>query len=101
MDDAIKNLPGDLKELAEIIGVEKTLLVVERFGGTYIRVPKCDGIIREVRNKKIRSLYDGGDYDIRGLALQFRLTDRQISTILSETDKEISPALLPLFDRNP
>lgn len=90
----ISKLPGDLKEVAELIGVENTMTLVERWGGTFIRVPKCDDIIREIRNHKIRGLYDSGEYDIRALAVKFKLTDRRISDILSGTDNDIP---LPLF----
>lgn len=97
--DIINKLPGDLKVVAELIGVENTLLLVERFGGTYILVPKCESIIREIRDNQIRKLYDSGNYDIRALALKFRLTDRRISDILSETDSKVPPPLFALFEK--
>lgn len=98
MDDseAIKRLPGDLKEVAELIGLEHTLLLIDRYGGTYINIPKCDALIQQIRNKKIRELYDSGKYDVRQLAWRFRLTDRQIKRILSEAEEGEIP--LPLFD---
>lgn len=97
--DIIKRLPGDLREVAGLIGLEATMLLVERYGGTYIHVPKCDELLREIRNKKIRDLYDSGNYDIRALAVMFKLTDRHISTILSETDEEVPLPLIALLTR--
>lgn len=99
MEDAMNRLPGDLKDVAELIGLDNTMALVERFGGTYIKVPKCDALIREIRDNKIRELYDSGNYDIRGLALRFKLTDRRISDILSEIDSKIPPPLFTLFEK--
>lgn len=94
-DNIIEQLPGDLKDVAELIGVELTIRLVERYGGTYIHVPKCDDLLREMRNRKIRELYDSKKCDIRALAIKFNLTDRRISDILSGTDRADLP--LPLF----
>lgn len=99
MNDTINKLPGDLKEVAELIGVENTIALVDRFGGTYIKVPKCDGIIREIRNNKIRDLYDRGKHTIRDLALKYKLTDRTISEILNNPDEDVEDDLLDLFKR--
>lgn len=98
-EDIAERLPGDLKEVAGLIGIEPTMLLVERYGGTYIHVPKCDDLLREVRNRKIRELYDLGKYDIRALAIKFRLTDRRISDILTGTDRELPLPLFELFER--
>lgn len=94
-EDIIGRLPGDLKDVAGLIGIENTMLLVERYGGTYVNIPKCEDLLREVRNRKIRELYDSGKCDIRALAMKFKLTDRRIIDILSETDRDLP---LPLFD---
>lgn len=95
MDEEVLNkLPGDLRRLAEIVGLEHTFALVEEFGGTYINIPKCDALVREIRNKQIRAEYDAGG-DVRRLAIKYRLTDRQIKNILAEAD-EVIP--LPLFN---
>ncbi len=99
-DDAIERLPGDLKEVAGMIGLENTLLLVTRFGGTPLLIPKCDGLIREIRNKQIRELYDTGKYTARDLAWRFKLTDRTIKTILSGIDDDIPPPLLQLMEKS-
>ncbi len=98
-DDVIDKLPGDLREVAEIIGVDNTLALVGRFGGTYIRVPKCEGLVRSIRDNKIRKLYDSDRHDVRALAVKFRLTDRTISEILKGSEEVIPQPLLSLFDR--
>jgi len=98
-NDVIDKLPGDLREVAEIIGVDNTMALVGRFGGTYIRVPKCEGLLRMIRDNKIRAFYDSGKFDVRALALKFKLTDRTISEILKGSDDEVPQQLLSLFDR--
>ncbi|TAN60751.1 DNA-binding protein [bacterium] len=96
-EDVINKLPGDLREVAEIVGVDNALALVERFGGTYIRVPKCEGLLRDIRDNSIRALYDSGKHDIRALALKYRLTDRTISEILKKTNVAVPQPLLDLF----
>ncbi|MBI5561302.1 MAG: DNA-binding protein [Deltaproteobacteria bacterium] len=98
-NDVIDRLPGDLREVAEIIGVDNTMALVDRFGGTYIRVPKCEGLLRSIRDNKIRKLYDSGRHDVRALALKFRLTDRTVSEILKGSEDKMLPQLLSLFDK--
>jgi len=94
--EIIEHLPGDLKDLAELVGVEAALLIAERYAGTYIKIPKCDGLRRDVRNKRIRADYDTGRYTLRSLALKYKLTDRQITNILSAVD-ETPQQVLDLF----
>ena len=95
--DIISRLPGDLKRVAEVIGVDNALALVSTFGGSYLIVPKCDGLVKEIRDNEIRSLYDGGEYTVRDLAWKFKLSDRQIQTILSKTGKEVPLPLLELI----
>lgn len=97
MDDVIKKLPGDLKELAELIGLDHTLAIVNRWGGSYLIVAKCEGIIKEIRDNEIRKDYDTGKFTIRGLVRKYKLTDRTISTILSKVDTEVPLPLLELI----
>lgn len=99
MNDAINKLPGDLQEIAEIIGLENMMKLVEQFGGTYIKIPKCEGVIRQIRDNKIRELYDTDKYTIRDLALKFKLTDRRISDILSKIDEDIPEPIFDLFSQ--
>lgn len=93
-EDAIKRLPGDLKRVAELIGLEPTLTLVRHFGGGYLVIPKCEAILREIRDNEIRRDYDLGTTSIRELAWRYLLTDRTIKTILSKTTEEVP---LPLF----
>jgi len=95
--DIIARLPGDLKRVAEIIGIDNALAMVSAFGGSYLIIPKCDGLVKEIRDNEIRSLYDSGEITIRKLAWKFKLSDRQIQTILSKTSKDVPLPLLELI----
>ena len=99
LDASIERLPGDLKEVAELIGLELTLALVERFGGAYIRVPRCEGLMREIRDNGIRALYDAGGCTIRTLAVRFHLTDRRISDILNSDNAKVPQPLLKLLKK--
>ena len=103
MNDAeiIDMLPGDLKMVAEIVGVEKALALVDRCGGSYLVIPKCAGLIREIRDNKIRALYDDKKLKltIRDLCWKFKLSDRQISTILGNPENDTPLPLLELIEK--
>ncbi len=92
--EAIRKLPGDLKRVAELIGLEPTLTLVRHFGGGYLVIPKCEAILKKIRDNEIRRDYDTGKTSIRELAWRYHLTDRTVKTILSETTDEVP---LPLF----
>ncbi len=92
----LEKLPGDLRRIAEIVGIEGTMRLVDEFGGSYINIPKCDDIKREIRIAEAQKLYDAGGVTIRDLALKFKVTDRTMKTWLKlEAEEEV---LLPLLE---
>lgn len=100
MDSELLNrLPGDLPRIARLIGLEHTVALINEFGGAWINIPKCDAILREIRNREIRAYFDSHpDEDdlLRKLAAKHRLTVRQIQNILGGVNEEDAP--LPLFN---
>jgi hypothetical protein len=54
----IDELPGDLRLIAEVIGVPMTIRLAERFGGAPLYIYKIDSFIRKHRNKAIRDEFD-------------------------------------------
>lgn len=102
MPDEIKidSLPGDLKKVAALIGLDHTMKLVEHFGGGALMIPKCSSLYREIRNKKIRELYDSGGHSISQLARRFDLTPRQVSTVLSGTDEKIAGPVLDAAEKS-
>lgn len=91
---AAEMMPGDLREVAELIGIKFTLALVERFGGAYIRVPRCENFYRILRDNKIRAAYDDGAVSIRELARRYEMSDRRISDILNCASKILPTSIL-------
>jgi hypothetical protein len=94
----LAKLPGDLRRMAVLIGLEHTMLIVDEWGGAYVNIPKCDDIKREIRVAEAKALYDapGGHVTIRELAHRFGVTDRTIKTWLSIDAEDEMP--LPLLE---
>lgn len=67
------------------IGTASAKLLVDRFGGDLLIVPRCLLAMRNVRDRQIRAQRKQGAR-VADLALQYRLTDRQVYTILSQRD---------------
>jgi Mor family transcriptional regulator len=94
----IDRLPGDVRKIAELCGLDTALLICREFGGTRPYIPKLDDLYREVRDAKIRADYDAGGVTVAMLARRYKLSERQIFNILGcppEEDKNFS---LPLAD---
>ena len=93
-DNIIEQLPGDIRKIAEVVGVEPALKLAKAFRGTYLYIHNLDDILREIRNKEIRKSYNKGR-KVRDLAIKHRLTERQILNILGTEPEE--ETLLPLL----
>ena len=83
-DKLIEKLPGDLKVLAALIGLDNTIKIIDHWGGSYLSIPKCADLKREANIIEACKLYDGGGYTIRGLALRFGVSTRTISNWLKK-----------------
>ena len=53
----IKN--EEQKNLAIIIGIDAYINLVKNYGGTNIYILKSDSLIKDIRDKKIRSEFNG------------------------------------------
>lgn len=69
------------KCLAELLGIENYIKLVETHGGSSIYVYKKDSLIRGIRDKKIREEFRG-DYKI--LAQKYNLTEMAIRNIVDK-----------------
>lgn len=95
--DIINQLPGDLKRIAEVVGVDVAIRIAKEFRGTYLYIHSLDDLLREIRDKKIREEYTAGK-KVRELAIKYGLTERWIWNILGvEPDQGSSPSLLDLL----
>lgn len=84
-DVSIEELPGELRSIAEIIGVENTIKLAMSFRGCSIYIRNVDNILRVKRNNKIRDEYDNGK-SVLSLARKYCLSTRQIQSILGSVD---------------
>lgn len=86
--------------LAEVVGEKEA----ERIEAAYatqrkLWIPKCEGAMLELRNRRIRARFDEltntlPAYEaVRELALEFKLVDRTIWRILKELDSVAPPAV--------
>lgn len=79
--DFIEELGGDLRRIAEIVGLEAAIKIGRAFRGTYLYIRGVDGLLRLIRDMNIRRDYDDG-IDIRRLSRRYTLSERQIRNIL-------------------
>lgn len=86
---SIEELTGDLRIVAEVVGVEKALELGQRFYGVQIRLWNTKKFIRRWRDKQIRKDCDAGMSGVE-LAKKYNLTDRQVWNILGQADVSAS-----------
>lgn len=76
----LDELNGEQKELAEIIGTEAYIKLVEAYGGSTVYVAKNDKIKRVKRDIEIRRKFDGKNF--HSLAAEYKLSEKTIRNIL-------------------
>lgn len=84
----LEELTGDLRLLAEIVGVRKALEIAEFFGGTPAQFYNYRKFILRWRDKKIREEYDAGGITVVELSRRHDLSDRQVYNILGQEPGE-------------
>lgn len=82
----LSELTGDLRLVAELIGIGNALLLAQAFDGTPIRLYGIRSWIRRHRDRSIRRDYDAGSCTVIELARKHHLSDRQVSNILGRPD---------------
>lgn len=75
-----------VKAIADIVGNEKTLELVECFGGAYVYIPSPDTIFMEKRNEHIMRDYENG-VKPKGLAEKYKLTYAGVMKIIRRSKK--------------
>ncbi|AJA42397.1 hypothetical protein AJ85_05730 [Alkalihalobacillus alcalophilus ATCC 27647 = CGMCC 1.3604] len=91
----VEDLPEVYQNLAQVIGVDGVIKMTQEFGGTYMYIPKVDGLLRVARDQKIAEAHKNGD-SIRKLAREFGISDSRVRTILNEY--ALDQNQLALFD---
>lgn len=72
--------------LNSILGLVAAEKLIGRHAGEKLYIPKGDRALRCVRNRRIIEEYDDGDQTAASLAVQYRLTERQVRTILNNLE---------------
>ena len=85
-----EELPPAYRDLSKLIGIENTFVVAKHYQGTGLYLPKLDGVLADLRNKKIKREFNGGNY--KELAIKYGLTERWVREIVgvNECDNQIS-----------
>ncbi len=81
----IDDLQGDQKEIAEAVGLDIYLILVEAFGGGQIYIAKRDKLTAIARNNAIEKEFNG--FNFSELAKKYNLTERSIRLIIEEKRK--------------
>lgn len=80
------DLPGDLRLIADVVGVENAVKLSNSFRGCTLYLRNIDPILKRKRNTEIRNNYDRGDVRVKDLAIKYKLSKRQIENILSSSN---------------
>lgn len=77
----IEDLPSDLQDIAEIIGVRQVIQIALRFPGCSVNFPAFKRYRASLRNERVRADYDGG-VGVKTLSKKYGLSERHIWSIL-------------------
>lgn len=81
-----EDLTPEQQDLADLLGLNIFLKLVEQCGGTNIYIPKAETIGRAARNAMIRAEFTG--YNIKALATKYQLSEVRIRSIIAEKDDD-------------
>ena len=76
----ISDLPGEVREIAKLIGLQPALQLSHTYSGECVYFPKIEAITRAVRDRAIIAEYNGRN--IKELAHKFNLSTRGIRMII-------------------
>ncbi|HFQ80977.1 MAG TPA: hypothetical protein ENK33_06340 [Desulfobacterales bacterium] len=97
-DDAlpdIEELHGDLRLLAEIVGIKLAIKVALAFNGTPLRIYGIKKWWTRLRDRAMRAEYDKGDIIVVDLARKYGVGERQAYNILGRV--EVDERQMSLF----
>ena len=83
----VEDLPPDFQDLADIIGFETTLKLIENRSGEGMYIPKVEKIYRAARDRTIRKEFNGAN--LRELAHKYGLTVTWIRSIVNPAKRVV------------
>jgi Mor family transcriptional regulator len=78
----IDDLKGEVKEMADVIGLEAFKALVSYYDGTFTYIPKVDTVTLPLRNRAIIDQFDGSN--IHKLCRDYNLAEPSIRAIVSD-----------------
>ncbi len=98
MDEPLlRYLPGELRRIADVVGLEGAVRIAAVFGGNVIYVPALEELQRLARDESIRRQFRSGVI-ARTLAERFGLTERSIWRVLNRPVPRLKEELLNLIE---
>lgn len=96
---ALDSLPRDLRVIANVIGINGAIKIAKKFGGGVLLIPKCERLIKTVRNERLRK-----DFDIKGMSVpqlvrKYNLSTRSIYDILKGSQQAIPDSLIEVMEK--
>jgi hypothetical protein len=90
-DSDIQYLPGDLKAIAEVVGVEAAVRIGAKFQGMMLYVAGLDELKRALRDERIMTAYGRGS-SVKTLSERFGISRRGIHKIINRREAAESEA---------
>lgn len=91
LDSDIEYLPGDLKAIAEVVGVEAAVRIGTKFQGMMLYVAGLDELKRTLRDERIMTAYGRGS-SVKTLSERFGISRRGIHKIINRREATESKA---------
>lgn len=73
------DVPDGLKDILDVIGIEKFIEVIKVVGGTSVYFPSENNLLKSVRNRRIREEFRG---DYRSIASMYGISEVQVRKII-------------------
>lgn len=80
MEIKIEDIPDKMVALVEIIGMDNFVEITRIYGGDILYIPSYKSLKKQVRNRKIKTEYDG--FNSKELSKNYDLSVSQINRII-------------------
>ena len=78
-DLRVEDVSESYRDIVDVVGLDNFVKLVKSFGGMSIYIPVEKSITRASRDRKIRAGFEG---DYRKVAMEFRLSKKQVRKIV-------------------
>lgn len=71
-----------MAELAELVGIEAMMKIVETYSGSALYIPKTESVLAAIRDRHIREEFDGTNG--HKLAIRYNVSDSWVLRVVNE-----------------